>query len=120
PTSIPRNFFANSLRLLNLRITRYTSLSIMPVTINGVPQKPGQLGKGAESKASSTTGSVGRKLPAKKAPGRPSAPSSSNAMNGINGAMNGAMSNLSPYQIMASRIMNRVGEMAENITFAEK
>jgi len=92
----------------------------MPVTINGVPQKPGQLGKGAESKASSTTGSVGRKLPAKKAPGRPSAPSSSNAMNGINGAMNGAMSNLSPYQIMASRIMNRVGEMAENITFAEK
>ncbi|KAF1990053.1 hypothetical protein K402DRAFT_390370 [Aulographum hederae CBS 113979] len=38
----------------------------------------------------------------------------------MNGAVNGAMAHLSPYEIMASRIMNRVGEMAENLTFAEK
>ncbi|KAF2739564.1 hypothetical protein EJ04DRAFT_559902 [Polyplosphaeria fusca] len=35
-----------------------------------------------------------------------------------NGAMNGGP--VSPYGIMASRIMNRVGEMAENISFYER
>jgi hypothetical protein len=37
----------------------------------------------------------------------------------VNGAMNGA-NHLTPYEIMASRIMNRVGEMAENISFYER
>jgi len=92
----------------------------MPVTLNGAPHTPGQFSNGVGSKASSTTGSVGRKLPAKKLPSKPSVPSSGGATNGFNGAMNGAMSIPSPYQIMASRIMNRVGEMAENLTFAEK
>lgn len=39
-----------------------------------------------------------------------------------NGAVNGAASHapISPYEIMAGRIMNRVGELAENITFVER
>ncbi|KAL5121019.1 hypothetical protein ACEQ8H_001207 [Pleosporales sp. CAS-2024a] len=37
-----------------------------------------------------------------------------------NGAANGAHPNMSPYTIMASRIANRVAEMAENITFVER
>jgi hypothetical protein len=37
-----------------------------------------------------------------------------------NGATNGAHPNMSPYTIMASRIANRIGEMAENITFVER
>ncbi|KAH7115322.1 hypothetical protein B0J11DRAFT_540317 [Dendryphion nanum] len=39
-----------------------------------------------------------------------------------NGAVNGAASHgpVSPYEIMAGRIMNRVGELAENITFVER
>jgi hypothetical protein len=42
------------------------------------------------------------------------------ATNGaVNGAQNGAH-NMSPYTIMASRIANRVAEMAENITFVER
>jgi len=42
------------------------------------------------------------------------------AANGANGAVNGAHPNMSPYTIMASRIANRVAEMAENITFVER
>lgn len=38
----------------------------------------------------------------------------------MNGAANGAAAHLSPYEIMASRIANRVAEMAENITFVER
>lgn len=38
-----------------------------------------------------------------------------------NGAVNGAsQSQMSPYTIMASRIANRVAEMAENMTFVER
>ena len=39
-----------------------------------------------------------------------------------NGAANGAVSQpqMSPYTIMASRIANRVAEMAENMTFVER
>ncbi|KAJ4334791.1 hypothetical protein N0V87_006595 [Didymella glomerata] len=37
-----------------------------------------------------------------------------------NGAANGAMQHASPYTIMASRIANRVAEMAENMTFVER
>jgi hypothetical protein len=38
-----------------------------------------------------------------------------------NGASNGAsQSQMSPYTIMASRIANRVAEMAENMTFVER
>lgn len=38
-----------------------------------------------------------------------------------NGAVNGASHpQMSPYTIMASRIANRVAEMAENMTFVER
>ncbi|KAF2008447.1 hypothetical protein BU24DRAFT_403039 [Aaosphaeria arxii CBS 175.79] len=37
----------------------------------------------------------------------------------VNGATNGAVHH-SPYEIMASRIANRVAEMAENYTFVER
>lgn len=38
-----------------------------------------------------------------------------------NGATNGvSQSQMSPYTIMASRIANRVAEMAENMTFVER
>ena len=37
-----------------------------------------------------------------------------------NGASNGAVQHASPYTIMASRIANRVAEMAENMTFVER
>lgn len=36
------------------------------------------------------------------------------------GAVNGATQHLSPYEIMASRIANRVAEMAETLTFVER
>lgn len=38
----------------------------------------------------------------------------------VNGAANGAQQHASPYTIMASRIANRVAEMAENMTFVER
>jgi hypothetical protein len=39
----------------------------------------------------------------------------------VNGAANGAShAQMSPYTIMASRIANRVAEMAENMTFVER
>ena len=34
--------------------------------------------------------------------------------------MNGAAQHLSPYEIMAGRIANRVAEMAESYTFVER
>ncbi|KAJ4992487.1 hypothetical protein SVAN01_01870 [Stagonosporopsis vannaccii] len=37
-----------------------------------------------------------------------------------NGAANGLQQHASPYTIMASRIANRVAEMAENMTFVER
>ncbi|KAJ4366572.1 hypothetical protein N0V95_000239 [Ascochyta clinopodiicola] len=37
-----------------------------------------------------------------------------------NGASNGLQQHASPYTIMASRIANRVAEMAENMTFVER
>ncbi|KZM25343.1 uncharacterized protein EKO05_0000608 [Ascochyta rabiei] len=37
-----------------------------------------------------------------------------------NGASNGIQQHASPYTIMASRIANRVAEMAENMTFVER
>lgn len=52
--------------------------------------------------------------------GKPSSRASKPSLNGINGAVNGIPQNLSPYNIMASRIANRVAEMAENITFVER
>ncbi|KAH7410322.1 hypothetical protein DE146DRAFT_752029 [Phaeosphaeria sp. MPI-PUGE-AT-0046c] len=42
------------------------------------------------------------------------------AQSASNGASNGGHPNMSPYTIMASRIANRVAEMAENITFVER
>ncbi|KAJ4347322.1 uncharacterized protein N0V89_011262 [Didymosphaeria variabile] len=42
------------------------------------------------------------------------------SQNATNGAVNGAQQHASPYTIMASRIANRVAEMAENMTFIER
>ncbi|OCK81210.1 hypothetical protein K432DRAFT_351507 [Lepidopterella palustris CBS 459.81] len=57
----------------------------------------------------------GAKVHTKPPAARPKKP----AANGMaNGAMNGHIP--SPYEIMASRIMNRVGEMAENISLVER
>lgn len=65
--------------------------------------------KAPSTKASSTKGAAAT---------RPKKP----AMNGIaNGVPNGVPNHIpSPYEIMASRIANRVAEMAENITFVER
>lgn len=55
-----------------------------------------------------------------KKPAPSAAKKGQSATNGaVNGAQNGAH-NMSPYTIMASRIANRVAEMAENITFVER
>lgn len=47
------------------------------------------------------------------------AAAASKSSKGVNGATNGA-AHASPYEIMASRIANRVAEMAENYTFVER
>lgn len=58
---------------------------------------------------------------AKSAASRPrKAASTVGAKNTANGATNGAVQHASPYTIMASRIANRVAEMAENMTFVER
>jgi hypothetical protein len=58
---------------------------------------------------------------AKSAASRPrKAASTVGAKNAANGATNGAVQHASPYTIMASRIANRVAEMAENMTFVER
>jgi hypothetical protein len=59
--------------------------------MNGVAKKPA-------SKSVSATAAAAKKTPP------------------IPQAMNGA----SPFEIMAARIANRVAEMAENVTFAER
>jgi hypothetical protein len=52
---------------------------------------------------------------------KPAGNASKKSAPSTNGAMNGAQpNNMSPYTIMASRIANRVAEMAENITFVER
>ncbi|OCL13242.1 hypothetical protein AOQ84DRAFT_332973 [Glonium stellatum] len=66
--------------------------------------------KAPSVKASSTKGAASAARPKKP------------TMNGVaNGMPNGVSSHIpSPYEIMASRIANRVAEMAENITFVER
>lgn len=51
---------------------------------------------------------------------KPAGGATKKAQPATNGATNGANPNMSPYTIMASRIANRVAEMAENITFVER
>ncbi|KAF2743824.1 hypothetical protein M011DRAFT_409603 [Sporormia fimetaria CBS 119925] len=58
-----------------------------------------------------------------KTPARPQKSTATKAASKqANGATNGAVQqhHASPYEIMASRIANRVAEMAENITFVER
>lgn len=51
---------------------------------------------------------------------KPAQTATKKAQSATNGVANGATANMSPYTIMASRIANRVAEMAENITFVER
>lgn len=57
---------------------------------------------------------------AKSAAARPRKAASTTGKAATNGAANGAVQHASPYTIMASRIANRVAEMAENMTFVER
>lgn len=60
---------------------------------------------------------------AKSAASRPKKAASTagkNTQSTANGAANGLQQHASPYTIMASRIANRVAEMAENMTFVER
>ncbi|KAJ4383207.1 hypothetical protein N0V86_001251 [Didymella sp. IMI 355093] len=60
---------------------------------------------------------------AKTAASRPKKAASTagkNTQSTANGAANGLQQHASPYTIMASRIANRVAEMAENMTFVER
>jgi len=67
--------------------------------------------------ATKTTASRTKKAVGAKTTPKPKAPQTNGAVQ--NGAsQNGA--HPSPYGIMASRIANRVAEMAENITFVER
>ena len=56
-----------------------------------------------------------RTAAAKKTANGPKSPKANNAVQAANGAVHA-----SPYEIMASRIANRVAEMAENYTFVER
>lgn len=70
----------------------------------------------AQSRVNGVNG-VKRQIPAKKAPLNLSKTAqAAKATPPVPHAMNGA----SPFEIMASRIANRVAEMAENVTFAER
>jgi hypothetical protein len=51
---------------------------------------------------------------------KPAGAAAKKTQNATNGAANGAHQATSPYTIMASRIANRVAEMAENMTFVER
>ncbi|KAF2876601.1 hypothetical protein BDV95DRAFT_561172 [Massariosphaeria phaeospora] len=66
--------------------------------------------------ASAPVNRTSSKTPASRAK-KPTAAGKS--VKATNGATNGA-SHATPYEIMASRIANRIGEMAENITFVER
>jgi hypothetical protein len=73
----------------------------------------------AASVASAPVKRSANKATASRAAKKPSA--NVNKKHQTNGATNGAsQSQMSPYTIMASRIANRVAEMAENITFVER
>lgn len=51
---------------------------------------------------------------------KPANTAAKKAQGATNGAVNGVQQHASPYTIMASRIANRVAEMAENMTFVER
>ncbi|KAF2108417.1 hypothetical protein BDV96DRAFT_605780 [Lophiotrema nucula] len=71
----------------------------------------------AASVASAPVNRTARKTPASRAKPKPSV---KKAQSVANGAVNGAAQHASPYEIMLGRVMNRVGEMAENISFVER
>jgi hypothetical protein len=72
----------------------------------------------AASVASAPVKRTSQKTPASRTK-KPTPAKSTKSVNGAaNGAVNGA--HPSPYGIMASRIANRVAEMAENYTFIER
>ncbi|KAL6710536.1 hypothetical protein ACN47E_008584 [Coniothyrium glycines] len=77
----------------------------MPASVASAPVK---------RTANKTTASRTAKKPTSSAPKKPQ----------TNGAVNGTQQpqqqSMSPYTIMASRIANRVAEMAENMTFVER
>ena len=77
----------------------------MPASVASAPVNR-TTNRAAASRPKKTTGAATKKA--------------QSAANGANGAVNGAHPNMSPYTIMASRIANRVAEMAENITFVER
>lgn len=60
------------------------------------------------------------RTPTKAPASRPKKAASTTGKAATNGASNGAVQHASPYTIMASRIANRVAEMAENMTFVER
>jgi hypothetical protein len=73
----------------------------------------------AASVASAPVKRSSNKTTASRSAKKPTA--SANKKPQTNGASNGAsQSQMSPYTIMASRIANRVAEMAENMTFVER
>ena len=72
---------------------------------------PASTASGLNSRANG----VKRSIPAKKPPLTKTA-AVAKATPPVPHAVNGA----SPFEIMASRIANRVAEMAENVTFAER
>ncbi|KAF2687639.1 hypothetical protein K458DRAFT_428489 [Lentithecium fluviatile CBS 122367] len=73
------------------------------------------------SVASAPVNRTSQKTPASRAKKTAAGAKSQTAVNGTaNGTTNGAVQHASPYGIMASRIANRVAEMAENYTFVER
>jgi hypothetical protein len=51
---------------------------------------------------------------------KPATSATAKSAQAVKNTANGAQQHASPYGIMASRIANRVAEMAENITFVER
>lgn len=51
---------------------------------------------------------------------KPAGAAAKKTQHATNGVANGVQQHASPYTIMASRIANRVAEMAENMTFVER
>lgn len=74
----------------------------------------------AASVASAPVKRTANKTTASRAAKKPTSSAPKKAQ--TNGATNGAQpqQQMSPYTIMASRIANRVAEMAENMTFVER
>lgn len=88
-------------------------LSMPASTLGANPVKPptGRVPGGAMSTKS---------LPVRRAGGPIKKPGMNGAVKSAGGAVNGVAPHLSPYEIMAGRIANRVAEMAESYTLVER